>query len=145
MCKMPSTVPDREQVLSQQSRSLFLVHQSFLFSLVLLVCFFLRGKDYDVYHLHSGLPGHGPESPERLGPVDTSLLPKEREGKTEPRLSTQQTPTNISHVSANTWELGQKAPPGLCSHQGYHVHQGVWIALHPSIGLHPSESRGPRF
>nr|XP_019582386.1 PREDICTED: uncharacterized protein KIAA2012 homolog isoform X5 [Rhinolophus sinicus] len=51
----------------------------------------------DVYHLQSGLPGHGPESPERLGPVDTSLLPKKREGKTEPRLSTQQTPANISH------------------------------------------------
>ncbi|XP_019491290.1 PREDICTED: uncharacterized protein KIAA2012 homolog isoform X2 [Hipposideros armiger] len=55
------------------------------------------GKDYDVHHLHGGLPGYGPESPKRLGPVDTSLLPKEREGKTEPRLSNQQTPTNISH------------------------------------------------
>ncbi|XP_032967261.1 uncharacterized protein KIAA2012 homolog isoform X3 [Rhinolophus ferrumequinum] len=64
------------------------------------------GKDYDVYHLHSGLPGHGPESPERLGPVDTSLLPKEREGKTEPRLSTQQTPANISHEEM---ELTDKA------------------------------------
>ncbi|KAM5265907.1 uncharacterized protein KIAA2012 homolog isoform 1-T1 [Hipposideros larvatus] len=55
------------------------------------------GKDYDVHHLHGGLPGYGPESSKRLGPVDTSLLPKEREGKTEPRLSNQQTPTNISH------------------------------------------------
>ncbi|KAM5325640.1 uncharacterized protein KIAA2012 homolog isoform 2-T3 [Glossophaga mutica] len=54
------------------------------------------GKDYDVHHRHRGLPEPGPESPERLGPVDTSLLPKER-GKTEPRVSKQETPANISH------------------------------------------------
>ncbi|XP_039700397.1 uncharacterized protein KIAA2012 homolog [Pteropus medius] len=55
------------------------------------------GKDYNVHHLHRGLPGCEPESPERLGPIDTSLLPKEREGKTEPRLFNQQTPVGISH------------------------------------------------
>ncbi|ELK04846.1 hypothetical protein PAL_GLEAN10026126 [Pteropus alecto] len=55
------------------------------------------GKDYNVHHLHRGLPGCEPESPERLSPIDTSLLPKEREGKTEPRLFNQQTPVSISH------------------------------------------------
>ncbi|XP_053774920.1 uncharacterized protein KIAA2012 homolog [Desmodus rotundus] len=54
-------------------------------------------KDYDVHHRHRGLPEPGPESSESLGPVDTSLLPKEREGKTEPRVSKQETPANISH------------------------------------------------
>nr|KAF6495472.1 hypothetical protein HJG63_007232 [Rousettus aegyptiacus] len=55
------------------------------------------GKDYNVHHLHRGPPGREPESPERLGPIDTSLLLKEREGKTEPRLFNQQTPVSISH------------------------------------------------
>ncbi|XP_066088994.1 uncharacterized protein KIAA2012 homolog isoform X2 [Saccopteryx bilineata] len=54
-------------------------------------------NDYDVYHLHGQLPEHGTKSPERLGPLDPFLLPKEREGKTEPRLSKQQTSANISH------------------------------------------------
>ncbi|XP_066202558.1 uncharacterized protein KIAA2012 homolog isoform X2 [Saccopteryx leptura] len=53
--------------------------------------------DYDVYHLHRQLLEHGTKSPERLGPLDPFLLPKEREGKTEPRLSKQQTSANISH------------------------------------------------
>ena len=138
----------REQTLSQCSLSLFLVHPSFLFSLVLLDCFFQRGKDYDVHHRHRGrflfslvlldcfiqrgkdydvhhrhrgLPEPGPESSESLGPVDTSLLPKEKEGKTEPRVSKQETPANISHVSVNTYILGQKALPGSCSRHSYHV------------------------
>ncbi|XP_046513736.1 uncharacterized protein KIAA2012 homolog isoform X1 [Equus quagga] len=55
------------------------------------------GRDYDVHHLHRRLPGHGPESSEKLGPADTSLLPKEREWKTEARLFSQHTPANISH------------------------------------------------
>uniref|UniRef100_A0A8C4KYU9 KIAA2012 n=1 Tax=Equus asinus asinus TaxID=83772 RepID=A0A8C4KYU9_EQUAS len=55
------------------------------------------GRDYDVHHLHRRLPGHGPESSEKLGPVDTSLLPKEREWKTKARLFSQHTPANISH------------------------------------------------
>ena len=157
----------REQTLSQCSLSLFLVHPSFLFSLVLLDCFFQRGKDYDVHHRHRGLPEPGPESSESLGPVDTSLLPKEREGKTEPRVSKQETPANISHVSVNTYILGQKALPGSCSRHSYHVQlcrlptiqrhltkwtsqswNPVWPAhhvLHPSIGLYPSEGWGDHF
>ncbi|XP_065736863.1 uncharacterized protein KIAA2012 homolog [Phocoena phocoena] len=55
------------------------------------------GRDYNVRHQHRGLPGHGPDSPEGLDPIDTSLLPRGKEGKTEPRLFNQQTPTNISH------------------------------------------------
>ncbi|KAM8791710.1 uncharacterized protein KIAA2012 homolog [Rhynchonycteris naso] len=55
------------------------------------------GNDYNVYHLHRQLPEHGTKSPERLNPLDPFRLPKEREGKTEPRLSKQQTPANISH------------------------------------------------
>ncbi|XP_008572942.1 PREDICTED: uncharacterized protein KIAA2012-like, partial [Galeopterus variegatus] len=54
-------------------------------------------RDYDVNHLHRGLPGHGLESPERMGAVDTSRLPREREGKTEPKLFKQQTRATISH------------------------------------------------
>ncbi|CAD7686035.1 unnamed protein product [Nyctereutes procyonoides] len=46
------------------------------------------GRDYGVHHLHRRLPGH--ESPEQLGPVDASLLPRGREGKNEPRLFNQQ-------------------------------------------------------
>ncbi|XP_072598070.1 uncharacterized protein KIAA2012 homolog isoform X6 [Vulpes vulpes] len=46
------------------------------------------GRDYGVHHLHRRLPGH--ESPEQLGPVDSSLLPRGREGKNEPRLFNQQ-------------------------------------------------------
>lgn len=57
----------------------------------------ITGKDYDAHHRHRGLPEPGPESPERLGPVDTSLLPKEREGKTEPGVSKQETSAEISH------------------------------------------------
>ncbi|KAK1336551.1 hypothetical protein QTO34_002582 [Cnephaeus nilssonii] len=54
------------------------------------------GRDYDVFHLHRRLAEPEPESPERLGPVDTPLLPKEKEGKTRPRLSKQQAPASIS-------------------------------------------------
>ncbi|XP_037590771.1 uncharacterized protein KIAA2012 homolog isoform X7 [Cebus imitator] len=53
-------------------------------------------RDYDVHHLHRGLPGHRPESPERLSAVYTSLLPREREGKAEPRLFSQET-ASIGH------------------------------------------------
>lgn len=63
------------------------------------------GRDYDVHHLLGGLPGHGPESPEKSVPVDTSLLPRGREGKTKPKLSNQQTPASIS----NQMELMDKA------------------------------------
>ncbi|XP_059962657.1 LOW QUALITY PROTEIN: uncharacterized protein KIAA2012 homolog [Mesoplodon densirostris] len=55
------------------------------------------GRDYNVHHQHRGLPGHGPDSPDGLDPIDISLLPRGKEGKTEPRLFNQQTPTNISH------------------------------------------------
>nr|XP_020143643.1 uncharacterized protein KIAA2012 homolog [Microcebus murinus] len=55
------------------------------------------GRDCDVHHLHRGLPGHGPESPERLDAGDTSLLPREREGKANPRLFSQQKSASISH------------------------------------------------
>ncbi|XP_057602550.1 uncharacterized protein KIAA2012 homolog [Hippopotamus amphibius kiboko] len=55
------------------------------------------GRDYNVHHHHRGLPGHGPDSPVELDPIDTSLLPRGKEGKTEPRLFNQQTPTNISY------------------------------------------------
>uniref|UniRef100_G1PF64 Uncharacterized protein n=1 Tax=Myotis lucifugus TaxID=59463 RepID=G1PF64_MYOLU len=54
------------------------------------------GKDDDIFHLHRRLAEPGPESPGRLGPVDTPLLPKKKEGKTKPRLSKQQTPASIS-------------------------------------------------
>ncbi|XP_074255359.1 uncharacterized protein KIAA2012 homolog [Saimiri boliviensis] len=54
------------------------------------------GRDYDVHHLHRGLLGHRPESPERLSAVYTSLLPREREGKAEPRLFSQET-ASIGH------------------------------------------------
>ncbi|XP_070277966.1 uncharacterized protein KIAA2012 homolog [Myotis yumanensis] len=54
------------------------------------------GKDDDVFHLHRRLAEPGPESSGRLGPVDTPLLPKKKEGKTKPRLSKQQTPASIS-------------------------------------------------
>ncbi|KAI5178864.1 hypothetical protein MUG91_G37n195 [Manis pentadactyla] len=63
------------------------------------------GRDYDVHHLLGGLPGHGPESPEKSVPVDTSLLPRGREGKTKPKLSNQQTTASIS----NQMELMDKA------------------------------------
>ncbi|XP_031307840.2 uncharacterized protein KIAA2012 homolog isoform X1 [Camelus dromedarius] len=55
------------------------------------------GRDYNVHHLHRGPPTHGPYSPETLGPIDTALLPKGKEEKTEPRLFKQQTPASISH------------------------------------------------
>lgn len=131
--KWPGVWNDREQVLSQCSHSLFLVNQSFLFSLVKLVCFFQRGRDYDVFHLHRSLAEPGPESPGRLGPVDTALLPKKKEGTTKPRLSKQQTPASTSCVSVKTSELGQKAPPGSGSQQGSHhscvdclLYKGTW-------------------
>nr|KAF6353416.1 hypothetical protein mPipKuh1_007165 [Pipistrellus kuhlii] len=54
------------------------------------------GRDYDAFHLHRRLKEPGPESPEGLDPVDTPLLPKEKEGKTRPRLSKQQTPSSTS-------------------------------------------------
>ncbi|XP_058909355.1 uncharacterized protein KIAA2012 homolog [Kogia breviceps] len=54
------------------------------------------GRDYNVHHQHRGLPGQ-PFLPEGLDPIDTSLLPRRKEEKTEPRLFNQQTPTNISH------------------------------------------------
>ncbi|XP_048962606.1 uncharacterized protein KIAA2012 homolog isoform X3 [Canis lupus dingo] len=54
------------------------------------------GRDYGVHHLHRRLPGH--ESPEQLGPVDASLLPRGREGKNEPRLFNQQVLANINEM-----------------------------------------------
>ncbi|XP_033086574.1 uncharacterized protein KIAA2012 homolog isoform X2 [Trachypithecus francoisi] len=55
------------------------------------------GRDYDIHHLHKGLLGYGPESPKKLSAVYTSLLPREREGKAEPRLFGQETSASISH------------------------------------------------
>ncbi|XP_060266244.1 uncharacterized protein KIAA2012 homolog isoform X4 [Ovis aries] len=63
------------------------------------------GKDYNVHHRHRGLPGHGPHSPEGLDPIDTSFLPRGKEGKTEPRLFNQQTSNDVS----NEMELIEKA------------------------------------
>uniref|UniRef100_A0A452EM64 KIAA2012 n=1 Tax=Capra hircus TaxID=9925 RepID=A0A452EM64_CAPHI len=63
------------------------------------------GKDYNVHHRHRGLPGHGPDSPEGLDPIDTSFLPRGKEGKTEPRLFNQQTSNDVS----NEMELIEKA------------------------------------
>ncbi|XP_005202726.1 uncharacterized protein KIAA2012 homolog isoform X1 [Bos taurus] len=62
-------------------------------------------KDYNVHHRHRGLSGHGPDSPEGLDPIDTSFLPRGKEGKTEPRLFNQKTSNNIS----NEMELIEKA------------------------------------
>ncbi|EHH55084.1 hypothetical protein EGM_04218, partial [Macaca fascicularis] len=56
-----------------------------------------RGRDYDIHHLHKGLLGYGPESPKKLSAVYTSLLPREREGKAEPRLFSRETSASISH------------------------------------------------
>ncbi|XP_077010842.1 uncharacterized protein KIAA2012 homolog isoform X2 [Tamandua tetradactyla] len=53
------------------------------------------GSNYYVHHSHRGIPGHGPRS-EQLAAEDTSLLPRERKGKAEPRLFNQQIPTSIS-------------------------------------------------
>ncbi|XP_034510863.1 uncharacterized protein KIAA2012 homolog [Ailuropoda melanoleuca] len=53
-------------------------------------------RDYDVHLLHRRLPRH--ESPERLGPIDVSLLPRVTEGRTEPRLFNQQALANISEI-----------------------------------------------
>ncbi|XP_004674882.1 PREDICTED: uncharacterized protein KIAA2012 homolog [Condylura cristata] len=53
-------------------------------------------RDDDTHNLHRGLPGHETESPERLSPVGTSLLPRERE-QAEPTLSTQQTAASTGH------------------------------------------------
>nr|XP_020746569.1 uncharacterized protein KIAA2012 homolog isoform X3 [Odocoileus virginianus texanus] len=61
-------------------------------------------KDYNVHHQHRGLPGYGPDSSEGLDPLDTSFLPREEEGKTEPRLFNQQTSNSIS----NEMELIEK-------------------------------------
>uniref|UniRef100_A0A0D9RDQ1 KIAA2012 n=1 Tax=Chlorocebus sabaeus TaxID=60711 RepID=A0A0D9RDQ1_CHLSB len=55
------------------------------------------GRDYDIHHLHKGLLGYGPESPKKLSAVYTSLLPREREGKAEPGLLSQETSASISH------------------------------------------------
>ncbi|EHH21589.1 hypothetical protein EGK_04694 [Macaca mulatta] len=55
------------------------------------------GRDYDIHHLHKGLLGYGPESPKKLSAVYTSLLPREREGKAEPRLFSRETSASISH------------------------------------------------
>uniref|UniRef100_A0A8D0P713 Uncharacterized protein n=1 Tax=Sus scrofa TaxID=9823 RepID=A0A8D0P713_PIG len=55
------------------------------------------GRDDNVHCLHRELSGQESESPERLGPVHTSLLTKGKEEKTEPRLFNQQTPANITH------------------------------------------------
>ncbi|XP_058156347.1 uncharacterized protein KIAA2012 homolog isoform X2 [Dasypus novemcinctus] len=56
-----------------------------------------EGIDYDIHHLPRGLSGQGePGPPERLGGVDTCLLPRERPGKAEPRLFNQHTPARIS-------------------------------------------------
>ncbi|XP_069434099.1 uncharacterized protein KIAA2012 homolog isoform X2 [Ovis canadensis] len=63
------------------------------------------GKDYNVHHRHRGLPGHGPDSPEGLDPIDTSFLLRGKEGKTEPRLFNQQTSNDVS----NEMELIEKA------------------------------------
>uniref|UniRef100_A0A673SWM0 KIAA2012 n=1 Tax=Suricata suricatta TaxID=37032 RepID=A0A673SWM0_SURSU len=54
------------------------------------------GRDYDVHDLYRRLSGH--ESLERLGPKDTSLLPRGREGKAEPRLFNHQALANISEM-----------------------------------------------
>ncbi|XP_054978669.1 uncharacterized protein KIAA2012 homolog [Sorex araneus] len=45
-----------------------------------------KGRDYATHHLHRGLPGHGPASPESLGSADASLLPREKEEMSQPRL-----------------------------------------------------------
>ncbi|KAM4836531.1 uncharacterized protein KIAA2012 homolog [Thomomys bottae] len=55
-----------------------------------------RGSDNGGHHIHRGLPGPGLKSPKKLGTVDTFLLPRVKEGKTAPRLSTQQAPGAIS-------------------------------------------------
>ncbi|XP_058564863.1 uncharacterized protein KIAA2012 homolog isoform X1 [Neofelis nebulosa] len=54
------------------------------------------GRDYDVHHLQRRLPGH--ESLERLGPKDTSLLPRGREEKTEPRSFNHQALANVNEM-----------------------------------------------
>ncbi|GAB5575893.1 uncharacterized protein KIAA2012 homolog isoform X1 [Prionailurus iriomotensis] len=54
------------------------------------------GRDHDVHHLQRRLPGH--ESLERLGPKDTSLLPRGREEKTEPRSFNHQALANINEM-----------------------------------------------
>ncbi|XP_053453463.1 uncharacterized protein KIAA2012 homolog isoform X2 [Nycticebus coucang] len=63
------------------------------------------GENYDAHHLHREIPGHRPESPQKLGAVDTSFFPREREGKAEPSLLGQQTSGSISHER----ELNDKA------------------------------------
>ncbi|XP_023366151.1 uncharacterized protein KIAA2012 homolog [Otolemur garnettii] len=63
------------------------------------------GENYDAHHLHREIPGHGPESPQKLGAVDTSVFPREREGKAEPSPFGQQTSGSISHER----ELNNKA------------------------------------
>lgn len=84
-----------------------------VFDSVWSCCFILssRGRDYDVRRLPRTLPGH--ESPDRLGPVDASLLPRGSEGRTEARRFDQQALGGIS-VSVNIQEPGPKlAPSGL--------------------------------
>ncbi|XP_012917776.1 uncharacterized protein KIAA2012 homolog isoform X5 [Mustela putorius furo] len=54
------------------------------------------GRDYDVRRLPGTLPRH--QSPDRLGPVDASLLPRGSEGRTEARLFDQQALGDISEM-----------------------------------------------
>ncbi|XP_012870609.1 PREDICTED: uncharacterized protein KIAA2012 homolog [Dipodomys ordii] len=54
------------------------------------------GRDNGGHHIHRGLPEPGLEPPEKLGIMDTVLLPRVREGKTVPRLFNQQAPGTIS-------------------------------------------------
>ncbi|XP_058434133.1 uncharacterized protein KIAA2012 homolog isoform X3 [Marmota monax] len=54
------------------------------------------GSNYEAQHLYRGLPGSRPESPEKTGTVDMSLL-REREGKIGPRLFNQEAPASISN------------------------------------------------
>nr|XP_040150652.1 uncharacterized protein KIAA2012 homolog isoform X3 [Ictidomys tridecemlineatus] len=54
------------------------------------------GSNYEAQHLYRGLPGSRPESPEKTGAVDISLL-REREGKIGPRLFNQEAPASISN------------------------------------------------
>ncbi|MBZ3888728.1 hypothetical protein SUZIE_199405 [Sciurus carolinensis] len=53
------------------------------------------GSKYEAQHLHRELPGHRPESTEKMCAVDTTL-PRE-EGKIEPKLFSQKAPAIISN------------------------------------------------
>uniref|UniRef100_A0A8D2CJX1 KIAA2012 n=1 Tax=Sciurus vulgaris TaxID=55149 RepID=A0A8D2CJX1_SCIVU len=54
------------------------------------------GSKYEAQHLHRELPGHRPESTEEMCTVDTTL-PREGEGKIEPKLFSQKAPAIISN------------------------------------------------